>query len=141
MVSDYCQSEQHISDEKKELVVNDPLIGRTICCWRCCDINYPGICGTFIASIKTNIVATRLERWQARKPSHVKRRCNRIDFNNVGNMDKADDLPSPGTILPIRAQYSEGSRACCFWSIFCRSSSKLHRPDFDIRWNVPLVSQ
>ena len=81
--------------------LNDPRIGPTILFLRCWDINYPGICEPFITSIQTNIVAARLERWQARKPSHVKRRCNRIDFNYFGNMDKADDLSSPGTIFPV----------------------------------------
>ena len=44
-------------------------------------------------------------------------------------MDKADDLPLPWTVFPVRSQYSEGSRTYCLWSIFCRSSSKLHRLD------------
>ena len=91
--------------------------------------------------MQTNIVAVRLERWKARKPSHIKRRCNRIDFNNIGSMDKADDLPSAGTIFPVRGQYSEGPRAYNFWSILRRSSSKLHRLDFDIRWMDPLAPE
>ena len=131
----------NILGRKKKNLTKDSRIGRTIRCWRFWDINYPGICGTFITSIKTNLVPTRLERWKARKSSHVKPRCNWIDFDSFGNMDKADDLPSPGTILPIRSQYSEGSRAHCLWSIFCRSSSKLHRPYFDVWWYVPLSSE
>ena len=117
------------------------LVGLTIRCLRCWNIDYPGICVPFIAAIQSNIVATRLEQWQAGKPSHVKRRCNRIDFNDIGNMDKADDLPSPRTIFPIRGQYSERSRTYCLWSILCRSSSKLHRLDFRIWWIVPLASE
>ena len=31
-----------------------------------------------------------------------------MDFYNFGNMDKDDDLLSPGTIFPARGQYSEG---------------------------------
>ena len=65
------------------------------------DINYPGICELFIASIQANTIMIVLERWWARKPSHVK---YRIDFNGFENMDKAasDDSPSSGTIFPVR---------------------------------------
>ena len=82
-----------------------------------------------------------MERWQGRKPSNVKRRCNRTFFNSIGDMDKADDLPSPGTIIPIRGQYPEGSRAYCFRSILCRSSSELYRVHFDDWWMAPLASE
>jgi hypothetical protein len=63
--------------------------------------------------------------------------CPRIDFNGFGSMDNADDLPSPGTIFPVRGQpeYSEGPRAYyCLWSILYRSSlaSKLHRLSIDM---------
>ena len=123
----------------QKFLLNDPLLGPTILSLRCWNINYPGICKPFIASIQTNIVAAHLERWQARKPSHVERRCNRADFDGIGNMDKADDLPTYGTIFPIRSQYSEGSRAYCLWSILCRSSSSLHRLHFSICWMVSLA--
>jgi hypothetical protein len=56
-------------------------------------------------------------------------------------MVKADDLPSPGTVFPVRDQYSGGSRAYCLWSILCRSSSNLHRLDSDSWWMVPLESE
>ena len=120
--------------------LNDPPIDRTSRCMRCWDINHPGIYEPYIAFIENNIVAARLERWKARKPSHFKARCNRIDFSGFGNMDKADDIPSLGTIFPVRDQYSEGSRAYCLWSILYRSSSKLHRLDFGVCWIIPLVS-
>ena len=119
----------------------DPRIDPTIRCLHCWDINYPGICEPFIASIQINIIATHLERWHAKKPSYLKHRCNRIDYDSIGGMDKADDLPPPGTIFPIRGQYSERSRAYCLWSILCRSSSKLHRLGFGIWWIVPLESE
>ena len=70
-----------------------PPIGRTIRCWHCWDINYPGIYEFFLTPIWTNIVFARLEWWQSKKPSHIKRSCNRIDFDCIGNMDKTDDLP------------------------------------------------
>ena len=54
-------------------------------------------------------------------------------------MDKADDLPSHGTVFPVRGQYSEGSRAYCLWSILCRSSSRLHRLCFIVCWMAPLA--
>ena len=123
---------KYLKDILAENSLNDPRIGPTIRRLCCRDINYPGFCEPVIASIQTNIVKAHLERWQARKHSHVKHRCNRIDFNCIGNMDKADVLPSHGTIFPDGGQYTEGSRAYCLWSIFCRSSSKLHRLHFDV---------
>ena len=131
----------YIHTSQKKTYQTNPRIGHTIHCWRCWDINHPGICESFIASIQTNIVAACLERWKDRKPSHNKNRCNRIDYNSFGNMDKGDDLPSPGTIFPVRGQYSEGARAYRLRSILCRSSSELHGLDFDIWWIVPLVSE
>ena len=92
--------------KKKKILLNDPRIGRTFRYWRCWDIDHPGICTPFIASIQISIVAACLEQWQTRKPSHVECRCNRIDFNSIGNMDKADDFPTLGTIIPFRGQYS-----------------------------------
>ena len=124
-----------------EKLTKDPRLGLAIHCLRCWDINYPGICESFIASIQNNIVAARLEGRQVRKPLHVKRRCNRIDFNRFGNMDKVDDLPSPGSIFPVRGQYSEGPQTYCLWSIFYRSSSKLHWLCFDMCWMVPLATE
>ena len=126
---------------RKKSLLNDPRIGRTFRYWRCWDIDHPGICTPFIASIQISIVAACLEQWQTRKPSHVECRCNRINFNSIGNMDKADDFPTLGTIIPFRGQYSEGSWPYCHRSILCRSSSKLHRPNFDSWWIVPLASE
>ena len=54
-------------------------------------------------------------------------------------MDKADDLPSHGTVFPVRGQYSEGSRAYCLWSILCRSSSRLLRLCFIVCGMAPLA--
>ena len=92
-----------------------------------------------MVSIQTNFVATRLERWKAREPSHVNHGCGRTGFNGVWNMDKGDDLSLPGTILPVRGQYSGGPRTYRLWSIRCRSSSKLHRLDVGIHRMVPLA--
>ena len=136
-VSSYSED---IQQEKKNLL-NDPRIDHTNRCLRRWNINYPRIFKPFITAIQINIVAARLERWKAWKPSHIEWRCNRIDFNIIGDMDKVDDLPSPWTIIQIRGQYSGGSRAYCLWSILCRSSSKLYRPDFGIWWMLTLESE
>ena len=128
------------SSLKKKLTLVDFLcLAHTICFCHCWNSNYIGICDPFTVSIQTNFVATRLERWKARKPSHVNHGCVRTGFNGVWCMDKDDDLPSPGTILPVWGQYSEGPWTYRLWSIRCRSSSKLHRLDVGIHRMVPLA--
>ena len=92
-----------------------------------------------MVSIQTNFVTTRLERWKARKHSHVNHGCVRTGYNNVWNMDKGDGISPPGTILPVRGQYSERPRTYRLWSIRRRSSSKLHRLGVDIHRMVPLA--
>ena len=92
-----------------------------------------------MVSIQTNFVATHLEWWKARKPSHVNHGYVGAGCNGAWNMGKGDDLSPPRTILPVRGQYSEGPRTYRLWSIRCRSSSKLHRLDAGIHRMVPLA--
>ena len=114
-------------DLKHKNSLTNLRIGPTTVFRHCWDRNYPGICHPIIASIQTNSIIARLERQQTGQPSHINRGCTRRNSHDIGSRDKVDDLSFPRTIFPVRGQYPEGPRACCLWSIRCRSSSKLHR--------------